>query len=139
MSEIIHLTTNAFNWIGGLEAAPKIFLLVSLIAVLMGAKVSKAIEGGLKLAIAITGVGAVIRVLIGSFAPALQMFAQSTGLNLRIIDLGWAPLATITWGSVYTLFFLFVLVTVNLLLLALDRTKTLDFIKKVFIIVMKLK
>lgn len=101
-------------------------LFLSLIAILMGAKVSKAIEGGLKLAIAMTGVGVVIRLLIRNFSPALEKFAQSTGRELTTIDVGWAPLATITWGSSYTLFFLFVIILVNVVLLKMDQTNTLD-------------
>lgn len=126
MNEVIDLVYKLVAGMLALDAAPKMFLFVSVVAILLGAKVSKALEGGLKLAIAITGVGIVIRILIESFAPALESFAQSTGIELTITDLGWAPLATITWGSAYTLFFLFVLIAVNLLLLVLNQTETLD-------------
>lgn len=126
MNEAIDLVHRVLAELFALGAGPKMFFFVSVLAIVMGAKVSKAIEGGLKLAIAMTGVGVVIRVLIGNFAPALAAFATSTGLSLQMTDVGWAPLATITWGSAYTLFFLFVLITVNLLLLALNQTQTLD-------------
>ncbi|MBS4535752.1 PTS glucitol transporter subunit IIA [Clostridium sp. D2Q-14] len=102
------------------------FILLSLLAILMKVKVSKALEGGLKLAIALTGIGAVINILTGNFAPALQDFVKSTGIELTITDVGWAPLATITWGSAYTLFFLLILVIVNLVLLIMNKTDTLD-------------
>lgn len=126
MNGISHLVNGLFDSIIQLGAAPMMFLLVSLVAILMGIKVSKAVEGGLKLGIAITGVGAVIQLLVGSFAPALQSFARSTGIELTIIDVGWAPLAAITWGSAYTLFFLFILILLNLVLLKMDKTNTLD-------------
>src|SRR5699024_2681808 len=41
-------------------------------------------------------------------------------------DLGWAPMAVITWGSIYTLFFAFVCIIVNLLMLFMNKTKTLN-------------
>lgn len=126
MNGIIQFANTLFDPIIKLGAAPMMFLLLSLMAILMGVKVSKAIEGGLKLGIAITGVGAVINLLTGSFAPALQDFVRSTGIELTITDVGWAPLATITWGSAYTLFFLFVLILVNVALLAVNKTDTLD-------------
>ena len=47
-------------------------------------------------------------------------FIIESFINLSITDLGWAPLATITWGSPYTLFFLAILVIVNLILLFLN-------------------
>lgn len=126
MNEIIRLANLILDPILQLGAAPMMFLLVTLIAIFMGVKVSKAIEGGLKLGIALTGVGAVIKIFTGNFVPALQDFAQSTGIELTITDVGWAPLATITWGSAYTLFFLFIAILVNLALLSMNRTDTLD-------------
>lgn len=106
---------------------PLIMCLVLTIAALaMKAKLSKALEGGIKLALALTAMGIIINVLTSSFTPVMQKVVQATGVQLSIIDVGWAPLATITWGSVYTLFFIFVLVVVNLGMLFLGKTQTLD-------------
>ncbi|MGG4178617.1 PTS transporter subunit IIC [Virgibacillus pantothenticus] len=126
MEAIIKFANSIFQPIIDLGAAPMMFILLTLLAVLMRVKVSKALEGGLKLAIALTGIGAVIDLLTGNFAPALQDFVKSTGIELTITDVGWAPLATITWGSAYTLFFLMILIIVNLALLAMNKTNTLD-------------
>lgn len=126
MEAIIKFANSIFQPIIDLGAAPMMFILLTLLAILMRVKVSKALEGGLKLAIALTGIGAVIDLLTSNFAPALQDFVKSTGIELTITDVGWAPLATITWGSAYTLFFLMILVIVNLVLLVLNKTDTLD-------------
>lgn len=126
MNVIISLANTFFQPFIDLGAAPLMFILLSLMAILLGVEVSKSIEGGLKLGIAITGVGAVINILTGSFVPALETFVQSTGIELTITDVGWAPLATITWGSAYTLYFLLVLVGVNLVMLGTNQTDTLD-------------
>lgn len=126
MNTIIDLANTIFQPIIDLGAAPMMFILISLMAILMGVKVSKAIEGGLKLGIALTGIGAVIDILTGNFAPALEDFVLSTGIQLNITDVGWAPLATITWGSAYTLFFLMILVAVNLIMIYTNKTDTLD-------------
>lgn len=123
---IIDFANMIFQPIVNLGAAPMMFILLSLLAILMRVKVSKALEGGLKLAIALTGIGAVINILTGNFAPALEDFVLSTGIQLNITDVGWAPLATITWGSTYTLFFLFILVLINLVMIFLNKTNTLD-------------
>ncbi|MBY7142870.1 PTS glucitol transporter subunit IIA [Virgibacillus sp. NKC19-3] len=102
------------------------FILLTIFALLMRVKVGRALEGGLKLAIALTGIGAVIDMLTGEFAPALEDFVLATGIELNITDVGWAPLATITWGSAYTLFFLLILVVINLVMLVINKTNTLD-------------
>ncbi len=126
MSTIIEFANTIFQPLIDLGAPAMMFILLTIMALLMGIKFSKALEGGLKLAVALVGIGLVIDILTGSFAPALQDFVASTGIYLPIIDVGWAPLATITWGSAYTLFFLMVLVIVNLVLLYLNKTDTLD-------------
>lgn len=126
MNAIIEFSNRIFEPLINLGAPPMMFILLTVMALLMGIKFSKAFEGGLKLAVALVGIGLVIDILTSNFAPALQDFVESTGIVLPIIDVGWAPLATITWGSAYTLFFLLVLVIVNLVLLFMNITDTLD-------------
>ncbi|PJI09045.1 MULTISPECIES: PTS galactitol transporter subunit IIC [Clostridium] len=126
MSGIIQFANAIFKPLINLGAAPMMFIVLSVLAILMRVKVSKAIEGGLKLAIALTAIGQIISLLTTNFSDALQAFVKSTGINLSITDLGWAPVATITWGSMYTLFFLFILVIVNVIMLVLNKTNTLD-------------
>lgn len=126
MSTIIDLANTVFQPLINLGAAPLMTIVLTLIALLFKVKFTKALEGGLKLGIALTGIGAIINILSTSFADAMQSFVERTGLSLNITDVGWAPLATITWGSPYTLYFLLIMVIVNIVMLVLNRTNTLD-------------
>lgn len=101
-------------------------LVLTVISVAVGVKFSKALEGGIRLAISITAVGAIMNILTTAFADALQAFVLRTGIELSITDVGWAPLANITWGSPYTLYFLLVMIIVNIVMLFLNKTDTLD-------------
>ncbi|WP_025730565.1 PTS galactitol transporter subunit IIC [Atopobacter phocae] len=109
-----------------LGAAPLMTIILTLIAMLFGVKFTKALEGGIKLGIALTGIGAVIGFLTTAFSGAMTAFVERTGLSLNITDVGWAPLATITWGSPYTLYFLLIMIIVNAIMLVLKITDTLD-------------
>lgn len=126
MSMIIHFANMVFKPIINLGAAPMMMIVLTLIALCFKVKFSKALEGGIKLAIALTAIGSVIGVLTTQFQDALNAFVKSTGINLSVTDVGWAPLATITWGSPYTLYFLLVMVVVNIIMLVLNKTNTLD-------------
>ena len=126
MNGIIDFANSIFRPLIDLGAPPMMLIVLTLLAVCMRVKLSKALEGGIKLAIALTAMGSVIGILTGNFAPALQDFVKSTGIQLSITDVGWAPLATITWGSVYTLYFLMIMVIVNIIMLVLKKTDTLD-------------
>lgn len=109
-----------------LGAPAMMFIIITLLSLLFRVKISKALEGGILMAVALTGMGAVITLLTGAFAPALNKFVESTGVSLSITDLGWAPLAVITWGSIYTLYFALVCIIINLVLLSFKRVKTLN-------------
>lgn len=102
------------------------------LAMIFGVKFTKALEGGIKLAIALTGIGAIIGILTGAFSESLQAFVKNTGISLNIIDVGWAPLATITWGSPYTLYFLLVMLVVNIVMIVMKKLTPLTSIFLIF-------
>ncbi|GMA07924.1 PTS glucitol transporter subunit IIA [Tetragenococcus halophilus subsp. flandriensis] len=126
MSAIIEIANKIFQPLIDLGAAPMMTIVLTLIALVFKVNPSRALEGGLKLGIAITGIGAIIDMLTSAFSQAMADFVARTGLSLNITDVGWAPLATITWGSPYTLYFLLVLVIVNVVMLIWKKTNTLD-------------
>ncbi|WP_155287587.1 PTS transporter subunit IIC [Lacticaseibacillus zhaodongensis] len=126
LQAIIHWSNVIFNPIIKLGAAPIMLIVLTLIAWAVGVNFFHALEGGIKLGIALTAISSIIGLLTGAFQPAVEAFVKSTGLHLGTTDLGWAPLATITWGSPYTLFFLLILVIVNIAMLVMHLTDTLD-------------
>lgn len=117
---------NLFQWFIGLGGPAIMFVIITLLSLGFKVKFSKALESGIRMAIALTGMTATISLLTDALGPALNDFVKSTGVNLHITDLGWAPMAVITWGSIYTLFFAFVCIIVNLLMLFMNKTKTLN-------------
>lgn len=126
MGSIIQIANSIFNPIIALGAAPVMLIVLTIIALIFKVKWTKALEGGIRLAIALTGIGAIIGMLTTAFSTALTEFVKSTGIQLSMTDVGWAPLATITWGSPYTLFFLLLLVLLNVVMIFLKKTNTLD-------------
>ena len=98
MNGIIDFANKFFKPILNMGAPIIMLIVLTLLALLFGVKFSKALEGGIKLAIALTGIGAIIGMLNGAFSASLAKFVENTGIQLNITDVGWAPLATITWG-----------------------------------------
>lgn len=123
---MVEILNNLFSDFIGLGGPAMMFVVLTLLALVFRVKFIKAIEGGLRMAIALTGMSSVISLLSSAFAPALTQFVKSTGIQLSITDLGWAPLAVITWGSVYTLYFSAICIALNLLYLFLKVTSTLN-------------
>lgn len=98
MDVIINLANDIFKPILAMGGPIIMLIILTVLALLFGVKFSKALEGGIKLAIALTGIGAIIGMLNGAFSASLAKFVENTGIQLNITDVGWAPLATITWG-----------------------------------------
>jgi len=122
----IEKLNDVFNGFINLGGPAMMFIIITILSLIVGVSISKSIEGGLRMAIALTGMGAVISLLTAAFAPALESFVESTGVALSVTDLGWAPLAVITWGSVYTLYFAFICLVVNTIMLITKRTSTFN-------------
>lgn len=123
---IVDISNKIFQPIIDLGAPVLMLIILTLLAWAFGVKFSKSLEGGLKLAIALTGIGAIMGILTGAFSETMAAFVKNTGFDLSVTDVGWAPLATVTWGSPYTLFFLLVMVLVNIAMLFMKKTNTLD-------------
>lgn len=126
MNAIISFANAIFKHLIDMGAPTIMLVVLTIIALCFRVKFSKALEGGMKLAIALTAIGDIMNLLTTSFAPAMDQFVKNTGMHKDIMDMGWAPLATITWGSPYTLYFLLVLIILNVLMLIFKRTNTLD-------------
>ena len=126
MNAIIDIANKFFDPIIKMGGPIVMLIILTILALLFGVKFSKALEGGIKLAIALTGIGAIIGMLNGAFSASLAKFVENTGIQLNITDVGWAPLATITWGSPWTLYFLLIMLIVNVVMLVMKKTDTLD-------------
>lgn len=100
MNGIIDFANTIFKPILDMGAPIIMLIVLTLLALLFGVKFSKALEGGIKLAIALTGIGAIIGMLNTAFSASLAKFVENTGIQLNITDVGWAPLATIAWCSI---------------------------------------
>lgn len=126
MQGFLDIVNNIFTPIIDMGSGVVMLIVMTVLAMAFGVKFSKALEGGIKLAIALTGIGAIINILTSAFSASLQSFVENTGISLNIIDVGWAPLATITWGSPYTLYFLLIMLLINIVMIIMKKTNTLD-------------
>lgn len=126
MNNLIEIINMIFTPVLSMGGPIIMLIILTVLALLFKVKFSKALEGGIKLAIALTGIGAIIGMLNTAFSDSLAKFVTNTGIHLNITDVGWAPLATITWGSPWTLYFLMVILIVNIIMLIGKKTNTLD-------------
>ena len=117
MNAIISFANAVFKPLIDMGAPTIMLVVLTVIALCFRVKFSKALEGGMKLAIALTAISNVMSMLTTAFQVPMKQFVEHTGIHMDILDMGWAPLATITWGSPYTLYYLLVLIILNVVML----------------------
>lgn len=64
--------------------------------------------------------------ITSNVGPAAQAMVERTGISLPVVDLGWPPLAAITWGSPIAPFVIPLTMLINVAMLALNKTRTVD-------------
>ena len=101
-------------------------LVIFVLALVFRIKPAKAFRSALVVGIGFVGVFAIFSLMGEQIGPAAQAIVERTGLSLPAVDLGWAPLSAITWGSPIAPFAIVLTLLINLVMLAAKWTKTID-------------
>ena len=85
-------------------------------------KPTKAFSAGLTLGVALVGMNHVMSLMTDSVGAAAQAFVQNTGVQLKALDMGWAPALGLCWTWEYAFLMFPVQIGINILLLAVGFT-----------------
>ncbi|TQS52587.1 PTS galactitol transporter subunit IIC, partial [Salmonella enterica subsp. enterica serovar Typhimurium] len=102
---------------------PQVILFLELF---FNVKPAKALRSSLIVGIGFVGIYAIFDILTSNVGPAAQAMVERTGISLPVVDLGWPPLAAITWGSPIAPFVIPLTMLINVAMLALNKTRTVD-------------
>lgn len=111
-----------------LNAGPTVLLPLIILAVglVFGVKPAKAFRSGLTVGIGFAGIKLVINLLSGSLGPAAQAMVENWGFSLDALDVGWGTIAAVTWASPIIPILIFAILAINLGMLIIKKTNTLD-------------
>lgn len=101
-------------------------LILFILALCFRIKPAKALRSSLTVGIGFVGIYAIFDILTNNVGPAAQAMVKLTGINLPVVDLGWPPLSAITWGSPIAPFVIPLTILVNVAMLAIKQTRTVD-------------
>lgn len=99
---------------------------ITIVGLIFGLGFMKSFKSGIIIGIGFVGVNLVISVLTGNLGPAAQAMVERFGLNLTVIDAGWPAAAAASWASPVAAVLIPICLVVNVILLLLKGTKTLD-------------
>ncbi len=123
---MLEILMDTFNFI--INAGPTVMLpvIITIIGLIFGLNITKAFKSGLTLAIGFAGIKLILDFMTSNIGPAAKAMVERTGVNLDILDVGWGSIAAVTWASPIIAFLIFTILAINIILLILKKTQTLD-------------
>lgn len=122
----MNIVMNVFNFF--IEAGPTVMLpvIITIIGMIFGLKISRAFKSGLTLGIGFAGIKLILDFMTTNVGPAAKAMVDRTGVQLDALDVGWGSIAAVTWASPIIAILIFAILIVNVIMLILKRTQTLD-------------
>ncbi|ENY0414937.1 PTS galactitol transporter subunit IIC [Salmonella enterica] len=126
MNDIAHTLYTVVQYVLGFGPTVLLPLVLFFLALFFKVKPAKALRSSLIVGIGFVGIYAIFDILTSNVGPAAQAMVERTGISLPVVDLGWPPLAAITWGSPIAPFVIPLTILINVAMLALNKTRTVD-------------
>lgn len=100
-------------------------VIIFIIALAARLPLKQSVLSAISLAAGFAGVFIAFNFFVTNIGPAVQQLSQVRGLNYPVLDVGWPPLAAITWASPLAAISIPMILVANLLMLATGLTRTI--------------
>jgi PTS system galactitol-specific IIC component len=114
------------SFIFGFKAYVMLPLVILIVAVSIRMKIGQALLSALRLGAGFAGIFIVFDFFVSQVAPAVSALVKARGLDFPILDVGWPPLAAITWASQIAPLTIPLVLVINLVMLAANLTRTVN-------------
>jgi PTS system galactitol-specific IIC component len=114
------------QYLTDLGAAVVLPVLITIFAVVLGQRFTRALRSGVLIGIGFIGIGLVMGLLFGQVSPAAEALANRFDVDLSIVDVGWPSSAAIAFGSSVGAVIIPVCLALNVGLLLVGLTRTFD-------------
>ena len=101
-------------------------IIITIFGLIFRQGFGKAFRSGVTIGIGFAGINIVIGYFWGTIAPVAEALVKNAGFELNIIDMGWPATSSVAWGSTLAPLIALAIIVVNLLMLMLRWTKTLN-------------
>jgi galactitol PTS system EIIC component len=115
-----------FNTIIGMGATVMMPIIFFILGLVFRVGPGKSFKAGMMVGIGFTGINMVVNLLLNNLGPAAQDMANRFGLNLTVVDVGWATGAAVGWASALIPFIVVGAILLNLFLLVINKTKIIN-------------
>jgi PTS system galactitol-specific IIC component len=116
----------AIDYFFSFKAYVMLPIVIFVLALIIRMKVINAFVSSLKVGVGFAGVFIIFNFFVSVIGPAVNSIIETRGLDYPILDVGWPPLAAITWASVIAPLSIPLVLVVNMIMLGTNLTKTID-------------
>lgn len=117
---------SAIQYVIDMGASVMLPIVIAIISVCIGIKVGKAIQSGLMVGVGFVGLSLLINMMSDQLGPAAEAMSKRFGLTLNVVDIGWPGASPMTWASNISTIAIPVAILVNVVMLLLKMTKTVN-------------
>lgn len=101
-------------------------IIIFTLAMVFRIKLATAVKSSLTIGIGFVGIFMTFDYFVKFINPVVKALIERTGLEMNVLDAGWPPLAAITWSFQLAPLLLVIFMVVNVLMLVLKWTKTVN-------------
>jgi PTS system galactitol-specific IIC component len=123
MESLLSAIKALFDNLGATVMLP---IIIFLLALILGARPGRAFRAAVTIGVAFVGINLVIGLMWTNLTEVAQAIVKNTGVVRDVVDVGWPSAAAIAFGSSVGLWVIPLTLVINLVLLALRLTRTLD-------------
>lgn len=114
------------DYIFSFKAYVMLPLIILVIALVGRMRPGAALMSALRIAVGFAGVFVVFDFFVASIGPAVEQIVIVRGFDFPVLDVGWPPLAAITWASPIAPLTIPIFLVLNVLMLATRTTTTIN-------------
>ena len=118
--------TAILDYVFSFKAYVMLPLIILVIALAGRMKPGPALMSALRIAVGFAGVFIVFDFFVASIGPAVEQIVAVRGFDFPVLDVGWPPLAAITWASPIAPITIPLFLGLNVLMLATRTTGTIN-------------
>jgi len=98
---------------------------IIIIGLIIRMKIGPLLKSALQLGTGFAGVFIVFSFFVDNIRPAVERIISVRGLDFQVLDVGWPPLAAITWSSPLAPVTIPFVILINVIMIALNTTRTI--------------
>ena len=114
------------DFVFGFKAYVMLPLIIFALALLIRMPVGQALLSALKLGVGFAGIFILFGFFVSDITPAVNAIVTRRGLDFPVLDVGWPPLAAITWASPIAPLSIPLVLLINMVMLATNTTRTVN-------------